>query len=255
MDVSELSPNDAADLGLPAGTLGMMVNDVESPPATMVGFQTGDIITAINGTPTPDMKQFVKASSMQTGAVVDVIRGNTHYFITVPPPGYTQQGTKIATGQGNNFRQVAMTAPQPGTVAIFASNPNLNGYVSGEGTTMPYLILLNLQQNAFSILDRPSVSQLPVIFGANQVRSLICSYASPTTINLLSSMGIVVYSGVVGPASDALRLYQSGSFTPMQGQIGAGNTSAPQCFTPMQGQIGAGNTWNPTAAVFNRGAG
>ena len=34
-----------------------------------------------------------------------------------------------------------------------------------------------------------------------------------------------------------------------------GGTTAPQCFTPMQGQIGAGNTWNPTAAAFNRGAG
>jgi hypothetical protein len=41
----------------------------------------------------------------------------------------------------------------------------------------------------------------------------------------------------------------------MAPQMGGG-TTAPQFFTPMQGQIGAGNIWNPAAAAaFNRGAG
>lgn len=211
MDVSELNPNDATNFGLPAGTRGVLVEDVESPPATTIGFQTGDIITAINGTPTLTMKEFVRASRNQSGAVVDVIRGKKHIFITIPPPGYTQQGTRIQTGPANNFRQVAMTTPQPGTVAIFTSNPSLNGSVSGEGLNMPYLILINSGQNSFTVLDRPSVLQLSEIFRQNQVTSLICNYASPTTINLLSSMGVAVYSGVVGPANEALQLYQSGN--------------------------------------------
>ncbi|MEE9504854.1 MAG: PDZ domain-containing protein [Thermodesulfobacteriota bacterium] len=209
MDVAELNPNDAADFGLPAGTRGILVEDVESPPATTVGFQTGDIITTINGTPTPTMKQFVKASKDQSGAVVDVIRGKKYVFITVPPPGYTRQGAKLNTGQGN-FRQVAMTTAQKGTVALLSTTPDLKGLVSGEGKTMPYLVLVNPQQNTFTVLNHPPVSQLAEIFEQNRVTALICSTLSPTTRSQLTGRGVAVYSGVVGSASEVFTLYQSG---------------------------------------------
>lgn len=217
MDVTELSPGDAAGMGLPAGLEGILVNDVESPPATMVGFQTGDVIVAVGGMPTPDMKQFEAATQKQSGAVVDVIRGNRHLFVTVPPPGFTQQGTQLNTGPNQNMKQVAMTGPAQGGVAIFASGPDLNANVMGDRSSLPYLILVDLQNNSYAVMDPNSYYALADIFLQNHITGLVCSDISPQAAANLSARGIVIYSGVVGTAWDALGLYQANRLISMKG--------------------------------------
>ena len=217
MDVTELSANDASALGLAAGTRGILVNDVEGPPATVVGFQTGDVIVAVNGHPTPDMKQFVAASKKQSGAVVDVIRGNKHLFMSVPPPGFTQQGTQLNTGLNNKFRQVAMAGPVRGRLGIFASGPDLNSAVAGNTQNLPYLILVDLNNNSYAVMDPNSMNSLSEVVGLYNITNLVCSDISPQTAAALASRGVVIYSGVVGTAGDAIGLYQSNRLISMKG--------------------------------------
>jgi S1-C subfamily serine protease/predicted Fe-Mo cluster-binding NifX family protein len=218
MDVTELSPNDAAGMKLAPGTTGILVNDVEGPPATSVGFQTGDVIIAVNGIPTPDMKQFVAATQQQAGAVVDVIRGNRHLFMSVPPPGFTAQGTPLNIGLDQRFKQVAMTRAAPQKVALITSGPGLGSRVAGDASNPLYLIMVDPSANAFTVLSATDPNQVPGVLGQYQVGSLICSDVSPGLARTLSANGITVYSGVVGSTADAIGLYQSNRLIAARGQ-------------------------------------
>ena len=215
MDVTELSAGNGSALGLPAGTRGILVNDVESPPATTVGFQTGDVIVSVNGIPTPDMKLFETATKRQSGAVVDVIRGNKHFFISVPPPGFTQQGTQLNTAMGNKMRQVAATRPIGGRLAIFASGPDMNGSVAGNDRTEPYIILVDFASNAYAVLPPGSLN--PLISGLRQyqVSALIGSNIDGDSAGVLTSQGITVYAGVTGSVMDAVGLYENNRLVAM----------------------------------------
>ena len=225
MDVGELTANGAASFGLPAGTLGIVVNDVESPPATMVGFQTGDVIMAINGEPTPDMKLFQAATKKQQRAVVDVIRGNKHFFISVPAPGFTQQGTKINTGLDNKIKTVALTQPVivPGQktfnrrLGIFSSGPDINSPVIGNSTQNPFLIMVDLDTNSFAVMNPDSLGNLVNTFRQNNLSALVCSSVSRQSEADLLAGGVTIYSGVVGTINSAIGLYESGCLTASRG--------------------------------------
>jgi S1-C subfamily serine protease/predicted Fe-Mo cluster-binding NifX family protein len=216
MDVAELSPNDIKSLGLPAGTSGVLVADVEGPPASMVGFQVSDVITAVNGEPTPDMKSFATATQKQTGAVVDVIRGEKHLFISVPPPGFTQQGTKINTALDNKFKQVAATIPVNGYLAILTVSPDLNASIAPNLTNSPYLVIVDMPNDSYAVTN--AVNQMTISESARQynIKALICGNISDQTAQSLRMGGVVIYSGVVGTALDAIGLYQSNSLLAMQ---------------------------------------
>lgn len=209
MDVTELSADDAAAFGLPAGTRGILVNDVESPPATTVGFQTGDLIVGVNGAPTADMKQFEIATRKQSSAVVDVIRGNRHRFITVPPPGFTQQGTNVNTDQKQQMMQVALASPLGGRLAIFSSGPHLNALVAGNTGNLPFLILVDLNQNTYASLGPEGLRNLPDVLQQQQVTTLICNDISPATANALTSRGITIYPGVTATVIEAIRMVET----------------------------------------------
>ncbi|MEE8399102.1 MAG: PDZ domain-containing protein [Desulfobacterales bacterium] len=210
MDVTELSADDAAAFGLPAGTRGILVNDVESPPATTVGFQTGDVIVGVNGAPTPDMKQFETATRKQSSAVVDVIRGNRHFFISVPPPGFTQQGTNVNTRPKQQIMQVAMAQPLGGRLGIFSSGPHLNAFVAGDTGTLPYLILVDPSRNTYASLGPESLGNLPDVIRQQQVTSLVCSSISPATANALTAQGVNIYQGAATTTViDAIRMVQA----------------------------------------------
>ncbi len=214
MDVSELSAGGASALGLPAGTTGIMVGDVESPPAITVGFQAGDVIVGVNGMPTPDMKSFVTATRKQSSAVVDVLRGNKHLYISVPPPGFTQQMTKINTGN-RNMKQVAMTQPARGMLAILATGPALNAAIAGNTAALPYMILVDLNSNRFAVLGPESARALANTVSHYGITGLICRDLSPQSASVLAAGGVAVYNGVVGTANDAIGLYESGSLIAM----------------------------------------
>ena len=216
MDVSELSPNDVKSLGLPAGTTGVLVADVEGPPASMVGFQVNDVITAVNGSQTPDMKSFATATQKQTGAVVDVVRGEKHLFVSVPPPGFTQQGTKINTALDNKFKQVAASMPINGYLAILTVGPDMNAAIAPNMANAPYLVIVDVPNDSYAVTN--PVNQMTIAESARQynIRALICGNIPGQTAQSLSAAGVVIYSGVVGTAMDAVGLYQSNSLMAMQ---------------------------------------
>jgi len=215
MDVGELSPNDAGALGLPSGTRGIMVNDVESPPALSLGFQTGDVITSINNTPTPDMKHFVLATKHQNSAVVELIRGNKHMFVSVPPPGYTRQGNKIHTGN-TNFKKVAARVPINKRIAILVTSPHLNSNVSGNMYQLPFIILVDFSKQSYAVLDQKNAQVLVQTLNNYQVSALICGNISKAQANVLMSNGVTIYNGTVGTALDAISLYESSKLMAMQ---------------------------------------
>ena len=216
MDVTELSAGDASALGLPAGIKGILVNDVESPPATMVGFVTGDVIAAVNGQPTTDMRQFETATQKQSGAVVDVIRGNKHLFISVPPPGFTQQGTQLNGGM-NKMRQVALTRPATGKLGILTSGPDLNSVVSGDLRNGSCLLLVDFARNSYAVIGPNELNPLSEVMQQHNVTSLVCSDISRNAAANLSARGVLVYSGVTGPTMDAIGLYETHSLIAMKG--------------------------------------
>jgi predicted Fe-Mo cluster-binding NifX family protein len=216
MDVTELSAGDASALGLPAGTKGILVNDVESPPATMVGFQTGDVIIAVNGQPTPDMKGFGAATKQQSGAVVDTIRGNKHIFISVPPPGFTQQGTQVNTGLNNKVRQVAITRPVNVRLGILASSPDLYARVSGNIKSQPYLVLVDLGNDSFATMGPNNLNPLAETVRQHGITGLVCSDISRDTAALLASRGVMIYAGVTGSVWNAIGLYETNQLMPMK---------------------------------------
>jgi S1-C subfamily serine protease len=215
MDVGELSPNDATALGLPSGTRGIMVNDVESPPALSLGFQTGDVITSINSIPTPDMKHFVLATKHQQSAVVELIRGNKHMFVSVPPPGYTRQGNKIYTGN-TNFQKVTANAPLFKRIAIFVDSPNLTANISSNLYQQPFIILIDLSMQSYAVLDQNNAHALAQTLADQQVSALICSNISRSSANSLMANGVTIYNGTVGTALDAINLYESSQLIAMQ---------------------------------------
>ncbi|SLM32729.1 Conserved magnetosome hypothetical protein with 3 PDZ domains and a C-terminus NifB/NifX domain (nitrogenase molybdenum cofactor maturation). Homology with protein DMR_41090 of RS-1 and MamP1 MMP. Annotated MamP in Science paper (wrongly) [Desulfamplus magnetovallimortis] len=251
MDVGELSAGGASSLGLPAGTRGIRVTDVEGPPATMLGFMAGDIITAINGEPTQSMKQFQAATQKQTSAVVDVIRGNSHLFISVPPPGFTQQGTKLSQPMDNHLRQVAAAQATPlpfqntvnlpntrqmngmmpqnnipstgapssaagsaSRIAILSSGPDINGAVTGNITHAPSLVMVDLDRKSYAVIPPEGVGNIADTLIRNEISALICNRISQQTGADLSSSNITIYAGVVGNTSTALNLYASGCLAP-----------------------------------------
>ena len=215
MDVTELSAGDASAFGLPAGTRGILVNDVESPPATTVGFQTGDVITTVNGSPTQDMKQFETATKKQSSAVVDVIRGNKHLLISVPPPGFTQQGTKLNIGLNNKMRQVAMARPMGDRLGIFSSGPDLDGQVVGDMNNHPYIILIDFNNNSYAAMGSNNLNNLPEVFRQYNITGLVCGNISRDRANTLTSQGVMIYAGVVGTAMDAIELYENNRLVAM----------------------------------------
>jgi serine protease Do len=216
MDVSELMPKDAADFGFPAGTSGVLVNDVEGPPALDVGFQTGDLIIAINSTPTPTMRDFVKGSRQQNGAVVDVMRGNRHLFITVPPPGFSQQGTALSLVPNNNFQQVAAIQVSPGRLAIIATAPSLGAPVAGEQLPSASLLIVDPVENSFTSMPLPNFNQMQDVIKDNQVVALISNNLSARSAAGYAVNGVTVYNGVVGTADQVLGLYRTGSLIAMK---------------------------------------
>jgi len=210
MDVSELKPGETAEFGLPKGVRGIVVNDVESPPATTVGFQTGDCITAVNSTPTPTMKTFVSATKGQSGAVVDIIRGNRHMYITVPPPGFTQQGTPVKQNQINPLRQVAaQMAKIPCIIAVLSDQNSLYANVGAEQSST-YLILFDPQNNRYASARLALGTELQNILTHNQVCALIVGAIGNRTKNELERHRLKIYSGVFGRVIDAFQLYQAG---------------------------------------------
>lgn len=217
MDVAELSPGDVADMGLPADTKGILVSDVEGSPATVAGFQVGDVIIGVNGVPTPDMNQFEAATQKQAGAVVDVIRGNRHIYMSVAPPGYTVQGSQLNTGLDKRFRQVAMQTPVSERFAVATMGPALDSPVAADVSGARNIIVVDPGNNQFAVLDAGNMNRLPDLLSQNSASGLVCGSIAPQLAKALSCAGIRVYGGVVGSASDAVCLYQANRLIAMKG--------------------------------------
>jgi len=168
------------------------------------------------------MRELVRATKMQHGVVADVFRGSHHLYITVPPPGFSQQGTRTDAGPQAALTPVAaVTAaavqPQPkANIAIMTAGPEPNGAVAGETAAMvPYLIVVNCAENIYTVLANVPVEQLGTVCQQYQVKALMVSSISTITAARLAIAGIEVYSGLQGTATDVVRSYQAGALMPV----------------------------------------
>lgn len=212
MDAEQLQPKDIPALGLPQNLQGILVKEVEGQ-ATMVGFQTGDVIVAINGTPTPDLDAFLQATRQQSGAAVEVVRGAKHMFVSVPPLGFTAQGTQLKTGVDRKFRQVAAAAP--GLIGVLSPEKSVNAQVASEQNAQA-VILVDLANRAYAVVELNTKTPLPALLAQYGVGGLAYGDMSPQTAAALRAQGIATYGGVAGTVLDAVALYES------QGLSGAG---------------------------------
>ncbi len=103
LDIVPISRAEARELGLPGDLRGMVVDGVVAGTGVDAGFLMGDVIVAVNGRQTPNVKAFQEATEGAVGAVVDAIRFGRHIYISVPPPG----GTQDIGNQQPPVRQVA----------------------------------------------------------------------------------------------------------------------------------------------------
>jgi len=216
MDVGELGAADVKALGLPPGTKGVLVNDVEGAPATTVGFQAGDVLLAVNNTPTPDIKSFIAATRKQAGAVVETLRGGRHLFLSVPPPGYTQQGSRLNLGIDKKFRQVAAT--QPAIIAILVADKDIRATVASEADSQA-VIFVDLANQSYAIVElRNGSPALPDLLQQNNAAAVVAGAISGPTGDALAQRGVTAYTGVVGTAQDAVTMYQQQGLTAGAGQ-------------------------------------
>ena len=216
MDVGELAKTDVQALGLPPGTRGVLVNDVEGPPATSVGFQAGDVILSVNNAATPDIKSFVNATRKQSGAVVEVLRGGKHLFLTVPPPGYTQQGSPLNLGIDKKFRQIAAT--QPAVIALLVSDKDIRATVASEANTQA-VVFVDLAGRNYAIVELKNGRQaLPDLLQQNNAAAVLAGDISGPTAAALAQRGVAVYAGVVGNVLDSVAMYQQQGLAPAGGR-------------------------------------
>ncbi|MCG8634115.1 MAG: PDZ domain-containing protein [Desulfobacterales bacterium] len=209
MEVSELAPGDAGKRGLPRGTRGMLVDNVEGPPANALGFRSGDCITAVNGTPTPAVSAFVKATRGQQGAVVDIVRGSHRMYISVPPPGFDTRGN-LSAGPLTRVNAPG-TLPAGGTVAnvgVLTDGSSPYSSVAGD-TRARYLIVFDGANNRYTGLPLGDGTDLGNAAAGYGIHTLIAS-------DLGNRAGLnrkETYTGVTGPAVDAYQRYRAGLLT------------------------------------------
>jgi S1-C subfamily serine protease len=127
LDIVPLTPAEAEDLGIDEDVRGMLVDDVAAGRGVDAGLAAGDVILAINGKLTRTTDEFKQATAEAPGALLDVLRGGRHIYISVPPPG-TSVAERRAMEQRLGLRAVAWNgyAPQPARIdgtQMYASPP------------------------------------------------------------------------------------------------------------------------------------
>jgi hypothetical protein len=87
LDLVPLTPAEAEDFGIAEDVHGMLVDAVAAGRGVDAGLAVGDVILAVNGKRTPTLDAFKLAAAEAQGALLDVLRGGRHVYISVPPPG------------------------------------------------------------------------------------------------------------------------------------------------------------------------
>ncbi len=119
MEVSPITPRAAEQYSIPNGIAGVLIAEAEGI-AFKVGLQAGDVVVAVNGTPTSDMATFV--SITQNGALTagsaHLLRGGKFFEVgldrNAPPPPTQQPAAPAAATQ--NPQVAPAPAMRPMTV-------------------------------------------------------------------------------------------------------------------------------------------
>jgi serine protease Do len=88
LTVSELTPSILRALGLPSGTQGVVVSDVESGSiAEEAGLRMGDIIQEVNRKPVANIREYAKAmQGVDTMVMFLINRKGEHVFVALEGP-------------------------------------------------------------------------------------------------------------------------------------------------------------------------
>lgn len=89
IDIQPLTDAEAlTEFGIPPGSSGVLVGEVEGVAAIDAGLKAGDLIKRINNLPVKDIKAFkesIKKVDISKGVVLDIVRQKRPYFITIRP--------------------------------------------------------------------------------------------------------------------------------------------------------------------------
>lgn len=131
LTVSNLTPNQAVEYGLPEGEKGVVVKYVEDQ-AYYSGVKEGDLLKAINGSPVRSVSEFLKVArgvNMSEGVLLDILRRDKPLYITLKnqlgmhaaikewmDPSSADWKRKAQAGSSSTAQgmtAVALTAPVP----------------------------------------------------------------------------------------------------------------------------------------------
>jgi membrane-associated protease RseP (regulator of RpoE activity) len=88
VQVQNLKPSVAQDLGIPAGTHGVAITSADpSSAAAAAGLQSGDVIQEVNRKPVRNVREYEEAVSQAHGQSILLLvnRGGATHFIVVEP--------------------------------------------------------------------------------------------------------------------------------------------------------------------------
>jgi serine protease Do len=85
--VNELTPDILQRLGLPAGTVGVVITNLDpSSPAAQEGLQPGDVIQDVDHQPVRNVQQFDALAAKATGEVLlRIVRQGSGFFVVLTP--------------------------------------------------------------------------------------------------------------------------------------------------------------------------
>ncbi|MBF0360311.1 MAG: PDZ domain-containing protein [Oligoflexia bacterium] len=219
LSLEPLTPAEAEELNLPANTRGMEVAAVNKGAAAKTGIQVGDVIIGINGEALTGLQAFNKATTDANGALLDVLRGGKHLYISIPAP----KDPSLKSGPNGKLYQVATTTGGTGgttvaykDVAIGAYGDTLFSQVYPNFENAPYFIIYDINNRRFEAINNPAlknidstqrkyiVAQFLIDRG---VGSVIGGNVERDTTSQIKSEGIDVYAGVFGNINNAITMY------------------------------------------------
>ncbi len=132
MEVSPITPLTARQYGIPDGTQGLVVAEVEVQAAT-VGIKAGDVIVSVNGIPTPGMTSFLQVTNNGTmpQGVVDLFRKGQRMTFNL-----SQTATRPAAGVPNNRLAAAPPTGVPAAMTPATTFPTTT-YPATTPAAMP----------------------------------------------------------------------------------------------------------------------
>ena len=207
MTLEPLTRQSLKKLKLSADQGCMVVTEVTRDSiADKAGVLVDDVIFSVNGAPLDTPALFQEAAQSADGAVLDVMRGGKHLYLTIRPP------KPIPQGPNNNLTQVALMGDYVyKKIAIASYGPTMFDQVHPIFELAPFILIYDPTTGDVEAIPGASGSDPSLVCNMmidRRVAAVITGNIDDNCKLLMLSENISVYSGVFGQLFHAVRLYK-----------------------------------------------